>query len=157
MLRVIFIAVLLAAAAASRADAAPRLVLTKSVAIVEHVNGVERLVPSARAVVPPGGRLRITIVATNDGDRPAQNVVVRGAIERDQTFVSASASPAEHVEYSVDDGKTWAAVPLVHTQTATGIVDRKATAAEYTALRWVEQSPLPPKGSATFTYDAIVR
>ena len=157
MLRVIFVAVLIAAAAASRADAAPRLVLTKSVALVERINGAERLVPSTRAVVPPGGRLRITIVATNEGDRPAQNVVVREAIERDQTFVSASVSPAEHVEYSVDDGKTWSAAPIVRTQTPNGIVERKATAAEYTALRWVEQPPIPAKGSATYSYDALVK
>lgn len=156
MLRVVFAAVLIAAAA-SRADAAPHLVLTKSVALVERVNGAERLVPSARAVVPPGGRLRITIVAANDGDRPAQSVVVREAIERDQQFVSASAAPAEHVEYSVDDGKTWSAAPLVRAQTPNGTVERKAAAAEYTALRWVEQPPIPAKGSATYRYDVLVK
>jgi uncharacterized repeat protein (TIGR01451 family) len=156
MLRTLVLCVAGFALGTAQAGAAAHLVLKKSIALVERSGGAERLVPSERTAVAPGGRLRITIAAANDGDRPAQNVTIRESIERDQIF-AGSADPAAHVEYSLDNGKSWSSAPTVKVQTPNGLVERKALPSEYTALRWVEQPAIPPSGKATFTYDVILK
>lgn len=148
--------VIAAAFAPSIALAAPHVVLTNEAAFVEQSSMSDKtvLIPTTKSA-PIGARIRYTITAHNEGDRPAVNLVPRAVVPASEEFVHAV--PATTAEYSLDGGKTWSRTPIVHVKSGAVETTRPARPAEYTAVRWTTLTPLAPGARATFTYDVIVR
>jgi len=142
------------------ADAKPNVVLKLSGVLVERdQNGVEKTTAVEKAQLKPGDVVRYVIVASNAGTDAARNLVPIGQVPAGTAFMAGSAASKEvpHVEYSLDGGKTWSAAPTVRVHTPAGDVVKKADPAAYTSLRWVDDKPLAPKGSATFVYTVRVK
>jgi uncharacterized repeat protein (TIGR01451 family) len=142
------------------ADAKPIVQLKLQGVVVERqANGAEKLTPVADAPLRPGETIRYNIVATNAGTDPAAKLVPAGRVPAGTEFQagSASLSGASRVEFSVDGGKTWSLKPTVRVKTDAGIVEKPADASLYTTLRWVNEKPLLPKQSVTYTYEVRIK
>jgi uncharacterized repeat protein (TIGR01451 family) len=133
--------------------AAAHVELIESVATIE-TRAAALVAAPLRGPAKPGQRLRYTIVAKNNGDRPAAKLVPLQHIPAGERFLSAA--PAAAAEYSVDAGKTFAREPMVRVTTAAGTTTRLALPAEYTAVRWSVPAALAPGASMTFTFDVVV-
>ena len=141
-------------------EAKPAVDLRLQGVLVERTaDGVEKTIPVADVALTPGETVRYTIVATNRGTdaalglRPSAKIPAGTAYEAG----SAEASGAARVEYSLDGGKTWSAAPTVKVQTPSGIVEKKADPATYTAIRWAAATPLAPHASATYRYQVHIK
>jgi len=148
------------AALGAVAEAKPNVVLKLSGVLVERdQSGAERISAVEKAQLKPGDVVRYVIVASNVGADPARNLVPVGQIPAGTAFQAGSASmkDAAHVEYSLDGGKTWSSAPTIRVHTPAGDVVKKADPATYTSVRWIEDKPLAPKGSATFVYVVRVK
>src|SRR6202163_648890 len=135
------------------AEANPNVVLKLSGVLVERdQNGTERVTAVEKVQLKPGDVVRYVIVASNAGADPARNLVPMGQVPAGTAFQAGSASmkDAAHIEYSLDGGKTWSSAPTIKVHTPTGDVVKKADPATYTSVRWIDDKPLAPKGSATF-------
>jgi uncharacterized repeat protein (TIGR01451 family) len=127
--------------------------------IGKDANGAEVATPIADTTVAPGKLIRYVITATNKGDQDAQKLIPVGKVPNGTAYEpgSASAKDALRVEYSLDEGKTWSAQPMVTVHTPTGDVVKPADPATYTRVRWVADKALPPKGVVTYSYEVRVK
>lgn len=148
------------ALSATAAFARPDVVLHLSGATVQRTaSGAEKIVP----LVPDqrlkaGEIVRWTIVGTNKGSDPALHFTPSDKIPAGTAYIAGSASTAGgHVEFSVDEGKTWSSKPMVTIQSATGPMQKPADPSSYTNIRWIAEKPLAPKGSVRFAYEVRVR
>ena len=133
------------------AAAAAHITLTQSVAAIDVPSGA----PVAHTRARPGDRLRYTIVAKNDGDRPVTHLMPVAKIPAGEAFVDTPAG--SDAELSIDGGKTYAHRPLVRVTQPNGTITmRPALAREINALRWVTTAPLAPGAHLTFAYDITV-
>jgi uncharacterized repeat protein (TIGR01451 family) len=142
------------------AEAKPNVVLKLSGVLVERdQNGTERVTAVEKVQLKPGDVVRYVIVASNAGADPARNLVPMGQVPAGTAFQAGSASmkDAAHIEYSLDGGKTWSSAPTIRVHTPAGDVVKKADPATYTSVRWIDDKPLVPKGSATFVYVVRVK
>lgn len=108
----------------------------------------------------PGDRLRFTVVSHNEGNRAAQNFAVTQPIPRGTKFVlkSIENSVVADVTYSIDQGKTFTANPVVKVQQPNGqIVEQPAPAEVYTHARWRFNQALQPASKITASYQVAVR
>jgi uncharacterized repeat protein (TIGR01451 family) len=98
------------------------------------------VVPVEKAsTVNPGEILHWTITSQNDGNAPAREYKAVGQIPRGTTLVagSATADGAATVVYSIDNGKTYAAEPVVEEKQADGSVKIvPAPTSMYTQVRY---------------------
>lgn len=144
----------------SVASAKPNVVLTLSgVTVHKTASGVEKDVPLDPNVrLKTGEIVRWTIVAANKGSDPALHLTPSDKVPAGTVYVVASASTlGGHAEFSLDEGKTWTAKPMVTVQTTTGPVTKPADPSSYTTIRWIADKPLAPKGSLRFTYEVRVK
>jgi uncharacterized repeat protein (TIGR01451 family) len=136
------------------AGASAHVALRQSVAAIEVQNGAPAAIPLRREA-RPGDRLRFTIVATNDGDRPVTHLMPAAKIPAGERFVATSAG--SNAELSIDGGKTYARHPFVRVTHPDGTTTmRPALAREINALRWVTPVPLAPGAHLSFAYDITV-
>jgi uncharacterized repeat protein (TIGR01451 family) len=113
-----------------------------------------------RIPAQPGDRLRFTVVSRNEGDRAAKNFAVTQPIPRGTKFVlnSVEASIAANVTYSIDQGKTFTANPVVKVTLPNGqVVEQSAPAEVYTHARWNFSQALQPATKITASYQVAVR
>jgi len=142
------------------ADARPLVSLALHGAVVGHdARGAETLTPVEHAALRPGEIVRYDIRVANTGADPAQRLVPIGRIPAGTSYKAGSASGGAQtrVEFSTDNGKTWAEKPLVRVQTPSGSVEKVASPGSYTALRWVSAKALAPRTSATYHYDVKIK
>jgi uncharacterized repeat protein (TIGR01451 family) len=154
-----FLTIALLASLVSVAQAKPVVALKLSAQMIQHqANGAEHFVPIDTAALKPGDEIRYVIVATNTGTNAAKNLVPVGRIPAGTAYVAGSASsPTANPEFSLDGGKTWAAMPTVKVHTRSGDVVQKADPATYTTIRWHESAALEPKASQTFVYAVTIK
>jgi uncharacterized repeat protein (TIGR01451 family) len=110
--------------------------------------------------VKPGDRLRFTVVAKNTGNKAAQDFAVTQPVPKGTTIVlqSAAASTPATVTYSIDQGKTFAAQPMVKVVKANGTTEEKPAPAEaYSHVRWRTAQSLEPSANVNATYQVMVR
>jgi uncharacterized repeat protein (TIGR01451 family) len=109
-------------------------------------------VPAERVV--PGDEVIYTITFINNGDEPAENLVVNNPIPEHMHYVTGSASDASSViTFSVDNGKTFDMPEKLEVQDADGNpVPAKPT--DYTNIRWTINEPVAPKSSGEVSYRA---
>ena len=140
--------------------ARPDVVLHLSGAMVEKAaNGSVRLTPiDASTKLKTGEIVQYTISAYNKGSDPALHLAPVGKIPNGTAYVAGSAlNGTAKLEFSVDGGKTWSAKPMVTVQVASGPQTKPADPSSFTAIRWTNDKPLAPKGSARFSYEVRVK
>jgi uncharacterized repeat protein (TIGR01451 family) len=112
-----------------------------------------------RSAVRPNDVLRYTLTFSNPTERPVANVELRNPIPEGVVFVPGSAKasrPDARLEFSADNGKSWAAQPMESVTVAGQPVTRAIPVNRYTHIRWVVKSAVQPKGVITAEFDAKV-
>jgi uncharacterized repeat protein (TIGR01451 family) len=98
------------------------------------------IVPVEKAqTVNPGEILHWTISSENDGQAPAREYKAVGQIPRGTTLVAGSttADGTANVVYSIDNGKTYSATPMMEEKQADGTVKLvPAPVSMYTQVRY---------------------
>jgi uncharacterized repeat protein (TIGR01451 family) len=132
------------------------LKLTGSV-IAKAADG--KVTHSPLASAKPGDQIEWDIVAVNAGDTPAMKLATVERVQAGTAYVAGSAHGSHaHVEFSLDGGKTWSAAPTLAVKHPDGTTTvRKADPSLYTALRFVADGALAPKGSESYTYEVRVK
>jgi uncharacterized repeat protein (TIGR01451 family) len=105
----------------------------------------------------PGDELIYTVVFTNISAEVAENIRVTNPIPGDLRYVDNSAfGPGTNIDYSVDDGNSFAAPDELMVQLADG-EQRPATTDDYTHIRWTLKNPLEAGARGFARYRAVVR
>ena len=144
------------------ASAAPRpnvqLKLTGSV-VTKSADGKTTLTPVEKEAPKSGDEVEYDIAATNVGTVPALKLMPTGKIPAGTTYVDGSAkAPRAKIEFSLDQGKTWSAVPTVTVKGPNGTpVVKKADPSLYTAIRFITDGALAPHGTLQYTYEVRVK
>lgn len=117
-----------------------RTVVQKEEVVVADSGETQRSLVPADTVVP-GDDVVYTITFVNISDESADNVVITNPISRNLTYVEGSAfGPGTVIEFSVDDGKSFAAPDEL--MVATNGEERPAAAEDFTHVRWTMQDEL---------------
>jgi uncharacterized repeat protein (TIGR01451 family) len=143
------------------AHAQQQPIVLKSVAESEvdlrNAQGVveKKRVPLTKAL--PGAVVIYTTTFTNQGAKPAANVVITNPVPENTTYVADSAF-GDHAEitYSIDGGKTFNTPSRLITRTADGR-ERAALPGDYTHIRWAYLSQLPPGDTGTAGFRVLVK
>jgi uncharacterized repeat protein (TIGR01451 family) len=119
------------------------------------------VVPVEKAqAVNPGEILHWTITSQNDGEAPAREYKAVGQIPRGTTLVagSATADGAATVVYSIDNGKTYSASPVVEEKQSDGSVKIvPAPVSMYTQVRYEWTDPLAGGSRLNASYKVRVK
>lgn len=126
---------------------------------IERAGG--ELIPVEKAsTVNPGEILHWTIASTNDGDGPAREYRALGQIPQGTTLIagSATADGAATVVYSIDNGKTFSATPMVEEKQPDGSVKLvPAPVSMYTQVRYEWTDPLNGGSKLNASYKVRVK
>ena len=116
---------------------------------------IQHLVPAA--VVNQGEVVFYTVQIRNPTSVPVRDVVVIQRVPSNTTYVVDSASgPSADIMFSVDGGQSfWPEKELVVAKTGTEA--RKATAQDYTHIRWQLRNALAPGAVALARFQAVFR
>jgi uncharacterized repeat protein (TIGR01451 family) len=109
-------------------------------------------VPAEKVI--PGDEVIYTITYTNNGDEPAENLVVNNPIPEHMQYVPGSASVSgSRITFSVDNGKSFDIPEKLTVQDVEGnpVV---AKPADYTNIRWTIDQPVAPQSSGSVSYRA---
>jgi uncharacterized repeat protein (TIGR01451 family) len=114
-----------------------------------------------QAAVVPGNVLRYRLNASNVGNRVAKNFVITQPIPARTVFIGDSVTLGEqagdkvaaNVSYSVDQGKTFSAQPMVSVQGQT----KPAPTSAYTHLRIQLNQPIAPSSAIAAQYQVRVQ
>lgn len=116
-----------------------------------------RRVEAAKANVVPGDAVIFTTVYTYLGEKPATNIVINNPVPEHMLYVDGSAEGKNtRIEFSVDQGKTFAAANRLKVRDAKG-KERLATAADYTHIRWTMDHALERGANGSVSFRARVK
>jgi len=91
----------------------------------------------------PGDVIKYSNHYTNTGSKPAENAVITNPVPNNTTYVDGSAfGDGAEITFSIDKGKTFDS-PGKLFKTEKG-KKRNALAGEYTHIRWLIKSAIPP-------------
>ena len=143
--------------AASQRSATPALtvVAVNTTAAADSARGAKRRDTSVR----PGDVLRYTLTFDNRGPRSVRNVELRNPIPSGVHFVPGSthASRADaRLEFSADNGRSWAARPVETVVVERRQVTRPVPADRFTHIRWVIPGTLAPKAVVRGAFEVRV-
>jgi uncharacterized repeat protein (TIGR01451 family) len=130
---------------------------------IELKAAVERdsnLVPlDNKTVVNPGEILDWTIMSENSGNGAAREYKTVGHIPHGTTFVADSAkADGAKASYSIDNGKSYAAQPMIEVKQADGSVKQvPAPVSMYTEIRYEWADPLVQGGKLSASYKVRVK
>ncbi len=112
-------------------------------------------------VVQPRDVILYTLSATNNGDRPANNLVLTQPIPQRTKYVLNSATAegkSTKITYSIDNGRSFVEQPTVQVKLPDGKVEtRPAPAEAYTHVRWKFVSAIQPKAAEKGNYQVQVK
>lgn len=149
--------VFLASAAQLRAEAKGAIEL-KSVAEVDIIVKSEKgetetkRVEASQANVTPGDTVIFTTFFSNNGKEQATGVSINNPVPKHMVYLDGTAEGAgTKIDFSVDGGKTFGAPKDLKTKGTDG-KEKRATAADYTTIRWTFEKPVAAgaKGSVVF-------
>ncbi len=115
----------------------------------------QRLIPAA--IVNQGQVVFYTVQIRNPTSAAVRDVVVVQRIPANTTYVlNSAAGPSADITFSVDGGQSfWPEKELVVAKTASEA--RKATAQDYTHIRWQLRNALAPGAVALARFQAVFR
>jgi uncharacterized repeat protein (TIGR01451 family) len=94
---------------------------------------------------------------TNQGEAPAEGVVVANPIPKQMAYIDGTAGGNEVIiTYSIDGGKSFARPGKLQILGEDGL-PRTATGNDYTNIRWQFTRPLPPGAVERVEFRAVVR
>jgi len=108
-------------------------------------------------VALPGDVLEYTLAFTNLQSEALERVVLTDPIPAGLQIVLGSAGADQDgvaVEFSLDDGGSWASSPTIRVEQAGQTVERPAPAAEYTHIRWTLSDRVAPGATVTARFRA---
>jgi uncharacterized repeat protein (TIGR01451 family) len=151
----------LIALAGGNAFAKPTVALKLAGVILEKdASGKVTMVPVDSTPAKPGESIRYTITASNTSGEVAKKFVSSGRIPNGTQYEpgsSAIAAPG-HIEFSLDNGKTWSAKPMIRVRQPDGSMAMKAAdPAAYTNIRWISGKDLAAHASTSYTYVVLVK
>lgn len=115
----------------------------------------------SKVVVLPGDVIRFTVTGKNEGNKAAKNLNVTQPIPQRMSYVLNSAKASinnANMTFSIDQGKTFVATPMVKVTLANGKVEeRPAPADKYTHVHWNFNQELQPNASVQAAYEVKVR
>ena len=112
------------------------------------------------ATVLPQDVLRYTILSENAGELPAQDLVITQPIPPQMTYQldTATGNGGVAITYSIDQGETFVAEPLVEVVQEDGTVTLEPAPAEaYTHIRWDFANTLEPEVAVQVSYAVTVK
>ena len=112
------------------------------------------------ATVNPGEILDWTITSENDGNASAHNYKTVGQIPKGTVLIAGSTTSdgSASVAYSIDNGKTFSAQPMIEEKQADGTVKVvPAPVSMYTQLRYEWADPLASGGKLQASYKVRVK
>ena len=124
-----------------RPDVTLEMGVEKQVIVVDE-NGQEKAEwqpLEGEATVQPGDILRYVVASANAGDVDADDLLITQPIPAEMTYVigSEKGNDAADVTYSIDNGATYVAEPMVEVTLPDGTVEMQPAPAEaYTHLKW---------------------
>ena len=134
----------------------------KTSAAVEVVKKNEKgekaitLVDAAKATKTPGDVIVFTTTYKNNGTKPADAVVITNPVPEHMVYVEGSATGGNtKIDFSVNSGKTYGAPDKLTIKEKTG--ERKATAADYTTIRWTLIKSIPAGGTGNVSFKAKIK
>lgn len=93
----------------------------------------------------------------NVGQEPAENIVINIPVPNDSVYIAGSAKGDDTTTtFSVDGGKTYGSIASLRVKTAEGGT-RIARPEEYTHIRWVYGTALPPGKKSTVSYSTMIK
>ena len=129
------------------------MVQKEEIVVNEQGDSEKRLV--AADVVTPGETVIYTNTVRNVGEEAADNVVITNEIAESLTYVDGSAfGPGMQIQFSVDGGKTYALADELSVEE--NGEERKATAGDYTHIRWVMDNNLGAGAQAIARFAAVL-
>jgi uncharacterized repeat protein (TIGR01451 family) len=162
-MRILFITalVLFLQSTVGLAHAQQNPILVKSIAETEvevknAQGGVEKnRVPLTKAA--PGDEVIYTTTFTNQGAKPAGNVVITNPVPANTSYVGGSAfGDNTEITYSADGGKTYGRPDKLTVKTPEGR-ERPALPGEYTHIRWAYKGELAPAKTGTAGFRVVVK
>lgn len=141
-----------------------KLVMTadKQVTVVD-ANGQAQLAWAKledSAVVKPGDVLRYVVASENEGEMSAKNLVITQPIDKAMTYKlgSAQGNDIAAITYSIDNGETFVAEPMVEVTLADGTKEMQPAPAEaYTHVKWDFSQALDAKEVIAVSHDVVVK
>jgi uncharacterized repeat protein (TIGR01451 family) len=114
-----------------------------------------------KKVVLPGEVIRFTVLGKNQGNKSAKSLNITQRIPQGLIYQLKSATASikdTTITYSIDQGKTFVASPMVKVTLADGKVEeRSAPDSAYTHVRWDFNQQLQPEASLQVAYLTKVR
>lgn len=110
--------------------------------------------------VQPGDILRYVVASENEGEMAAENLVIAQPISPELTYRlgSAKGNDIAVTTYSIDDGKTFVAEPMVEVTLPDGTVEMQPAPAEaYTNVKWDFSQALGAKAAVSVSLEATVK
>jgi uncharacterized repeat protein (TIGR01451 family) len=151
-----FVVALLCGAPVS-AQARPVVELHLAASLARETKSGESFAPVS-GEVPRGSVIRYMITAANAGSDPARRLISVGKVPAGTEYVSGSAKAlGARVEFSLDGGRMWSAVPTFKVRSANGLFERNADPRSYNRIRFVAAKPLAPHAVAQYTYEVRVK
>ena len=118
-------------------------------------NGIESVTFAPATDVEPGQQVRYGLAYQNEGAQPAENVSLVMPVPAEVTFLEGSiAGATSAVAFSADGGETYA--PREELQIVDGEIERLATAAEITHIKWVFAEPIAAEATGTISFMAVL-
>ena len=125
--------------------------------VVTALNLTARTRGSQSQAVMPGDVLQYQLRFTNQRQGDARGVVFTNPVPTGLRYVDGSAGADRQdvvVEYSADGGKTFAATPMVTEVVDGKRVQKPATPAQYTHVRWTVRGSIAPGATVTAEFRA---
>lgn len=131
----------------------------KEVQVEEGGQKVKKLVEPGK--LTPGDEVVYTMTYFNDAALAAERVVVNNVVpERSRLLASSVEGEGTEISYSVDGGKIYGALDKLSVATGQGPkgepLQRPATEADVTHLRWVLVGALGPRASGFVRFRSVL-
>ena len=134
----------------------------KQVTVIDE-NGQEKMEwqkLEGEVAVQPGDILRYDVVSSNTGEIAAEKLVVNQPIPAQMTYVigSAKGNDAAEATYSIDNGVTFVAEPMVEVTLPDGTVEMQPAPAEaYTHVKWSFKEALGESEAVNVSHEVTVK
>lgn len=130
---------------------------------VTDANGMEKTEWQAlegEAAVQPGDVLRYVVESSNGGEMAAKNLIIEQPIPAEMTYVigSQKGNSEAGTTYSIDNGETFVAEPMVEVTLPDGTVEMQPAPAEaYTHVKWNFDNDLEAETAVSVSHEVTVK